>query len=195
MANRQLIGPGCGAGFTIARGQRLRVIDPEGGQSGDLVAYSSDGRQRLSNGSTFDCTGKVYLTTGDVLWSSSRSPMFTIVSDDVGRHDFLYAPCSIEMYRSEYGITGHHANCHDNLRAAFQSMGIDLPFVPTAFNVFMNVDVTDTGALAIKPPRSRAGDSLVLRAEMDMKVALTTCPASNCNGGGPTRPLAYQVLD
>jgi Domain of unknown function (DUF1989) len=47
----------------------VRIIDPQGGQSGDLVAFSQDGQQRLSNGRTFDYGGKIYLSRGDTLWS------------------------------------------------------------------------------------------------------------------------------
>jgi hypothetical protein len=32
--------------------------------------------------------------------------MLTITADDVGRHDFLYTACSIEMYHIQYGVTG-----------------------------------------------------------------------------------------
>ena len=102
----------------LQRGERLRIIDLEGGQTGDLVVFSPDGSQRLSNGRTFDYGGKVYLSTGDVLWSDRSEPMLTIVADQVGKHDFLYAPCSLEMYRKQYGVTGYHPNCHDNLCAA-----------------------------------------------------------------------------
>lgn len=41
---------GGGAGRRLKRGEQLRIIDPEGGQSGDLLAFSQDGRERLSNG-------------------------------------------------------------------------------------------------------------------------------------------------
>src|SRR3982074_2562906 len=117
MVKRQLVPAGRGAGLRLKPGEQLRIIDTEGGQTGDLLAFSQDGRQRLSNGRTFDYGGKVYLSTGDVLWSDRSNPMLTIESDDVGRHDFLYSPCSIEMYRMQYGVTGYHANCHDNLCA------------------------------------------------------------------------------
>jgi uncharacterized protein len=74
----------------MARGEHLRIIDLEGGQTGDLMAFSPDGRERLSNGRTFDYGGKIYLSTGDVLWSDRSNPMLTIVKDQVGRHDFLF---------------------------------------------------------------------------------------------------------
>src|SRR5207244_2619233 len=121
-SQRQLIPPAAGAGLLLRRGEQLRIIDLEGGQSGDLVAFSQDGRQRLSNGRTFDYGGKIYLSTGDVLWSDRSESMLTIVADDVGRHDFLYSSCSLEMYRIQYGVSGYHANCHDNLCAALRDL-------------------------------------------------------------------------
>ena len=191
---RHVIPAAGGAGLQLKRGECLRIVDPEGGQSGDLVAFSQDGRQRLSNGRTFDYGGKIYLSTGDVLWSDRSDRMLTIVTDDVGRHDFLYSPCSLEMYRMQYGVVGYHPNCHDNLCAELQKLGIAPDPLPTAFNFFMNVEVRPDGQLVFAPPRSRPGDALVVRAEMDLAVAVSACPASTCNGGAPPRPLALEVL-
>ncbi len=183
-----------GVGLRLKRGERLRIIDPVGGQSGDLMAYAADGGERLSNGRSFDYNGKIYLSTGDVLWSDRSKPMLTILADEVGRHDFLYASCSLEMYRMQYGVTEYHPNCHDNLSAALRELGIEPEPLPNAFNLFMNVEVAADGRLAIVPPRSRAGDAIVLRAEMDLAVAVSACPASSCNGGAPPRPLAFEIL-
>jgi uncharacterized protein len=194
MDNQQLIRAGHGAALRLKRGEQLRLIDPHGGQSGDLMAFSHDGVQRLSNGRTFDYSGKIYLSTGDVLWSDRSNPMLTIVADEVGRHDFLYAPCSIEMYRMQYGVSGDHANCYDNLSVAMRELGLEPEPLPTAFNFFMNVDVEADGRLIIKPPRSRAGGSMVLRAEMDLAIGLSACPAETCNGGGETGPIAFEIL-
>jgi uncharacterized protein YcgI (DUF1989 family) len=195
MVERQLVPAGRGAGIRMKRGEQLRVIDPEGGQTGDLVAFSRDGRERLSNGRTFDYGGKIYVSTGDVLWSDRSSPMMTIVADEVGRHDFLYSACSLEMYRIQYGLTGYHANCTDNLCSALRDLEMEPAPLPTPLNLFMNVEVVDGGRLVFAPSRSRAGDSIVLRAEMDLAIALSSCPASTCNGGAPPRPLAFEISD
>ena len=191
---QQLIPAAGGVGLRLQRGELLRITDPHGGQSGDLMAFSQDGHQRLSNGRTFDYGGKIYLSTGDALWSDLSERMLTIVADDVGRHDFLYASCSLEMYRIQYGVTDYHANCHDNLCAELRKLSIVPEPLPTAFNFFMNVDVQPDGRLVFAPPRSRAGDSFVVRAEMDLVVALTACPASTCNGGAPPRSLAFETF-
>lgn len=194
MAERLMVPAAGGLAVRLKQGQRLRILDVEGGQTGDLVAYSADGAERLSNGRTFDYGGKIYVSTGDVLWSDRSNPMLTIVADEVGRHDMLYAACSREMYRLQYDAHDH-PNCHDNLGAALRELGIDPCFLPTPLNLFMNVEVDPEGRLAIVAPRTRRGASMTLRAEMDLAVAVSACPAATCNGGQSPRPLACEVLD
>lgn len=192
---RQIIPAGSGVAFRIARGSLLTIIDPEGGQSGDLAAFSVDGSERLSSGRTFDYSGKIYVSTGDVLWSDRSSALLTIVTDQVGRHDLLYAPCSLEMYRKQYGVAGYHANCHDNLCLALRENGIEPTPLVSTLNFFMDARVAADGTLSFEPPRSRAGDCMILRAEMDLVVALSACPAATCNGGAAPRPLAFEIAE
>ena len=56
----------------------------------------------LSSGRTIDYANTIYLTTGNILYSNRSRPMWTIVEDTVGRHDFLLTPCSLEMFRILY---------------------------------------------------------------------------------------------
>jgi uncharacterized protein YcgI (DUF1989 family) len=81
MVTRHVVAPGGGAGVKLARGEHLRLIDIEGGQTGDLMAFSADGRERLSNGRSFDYNGKILLSTGDVLWSDRRRSWLTTSAD------------------------------------------------------------------------------------------------------------------
>src|SRR6188474_1236180 len=57
MTERLIVAAASGAGLRLERGEQLRIIDVEGGQTGDLVAISADGRQRLCSGRTFDYGG------------------------------------------------------------------------------------------------------------------------------------------
>lgn len=180
-------------GVRMRRGERLRIVDIEGGQSGDLMVYSADGRERLSNGRSFDYNGKINLTTGDILWSDASRPMLTIIGDDTGRHDFLYVSCSTEMYRLQYGLDDH-PNCVDNLGRALRDLGIEPGPLPTAFNVFMVTEVASDGTLSVLPPKSVPGSSIEFRAEMDLAVAISACPASTCNGGAPPHRMAFEIL-
>jgi uncharacterized protein YcgI (DUF1989 family) len=188
-----IIDVGCGVGFRMGRGAQLRIVDVYGEQSGDLMAFSAgDAAEALSNGRTFDYLSRVYVRTDDILYSTRSRPMFQIVEDSVGRHDFLYGACTTEMYEIQYGLRNHR-NCSDNLTQGLRDVGLDISLLPTPFNVFMNVEVRIDGTLAIHPPRTRAGDSIVLRAEMDLVVALSACPAGLCNGGS-AKPLGYEII-
>ena len=60
--------------------------------------------------------------------------------------------------------------------------------------IFMNADVASDGRLSLLAPRTRAGAALTVRAEMDLLIALTSCPASTCNAGATIRPLGFEVF-
>ena len=186
--------PQTGAAFLLEKGKRLRVVDPKGEQVSDLVAFAvEDKREWLSSGRSLDYANSIYLTTDHVLYSNRSRPMFTILADDVGRHDFLLTPCSIETFRIIYNHQGDHPSCFGNLAKNLGSFGIEPDEIPTTFNIFMNVDVLPSGELKIGPPRSKAGDSIVLRAEMDLIVGLTACSAEMSNNYS-FKPIDYEIL-
>ena len=191
---RMHLEPQTGAALTIARGEYLRIVDPLGEQVSDLMSFArEDTRESLSSGRTIDYANTIYVTTGHTLYSNRSRPMWTIVEDSVGRHDFLLTPCSPDTFRIIYGTTGHHPSCLENLAKALAPFGIAPDTIPTTFNVFMNVEIKANGELAILPPRSRAGDYIVLRAEMDMIVGITACSAELSNNG-TFKPIDVELL-
>ena len=186
--------PQTGGALTIARGELLRIIDPRGEQVSDLISFARDHtREWLSSGRTIDYANTVYLTTGHTLYSNRSRAMWTIVEDTVGRHDFLLTPCSPDTFHIIYGTIGHHPSCFENLATALAPFGIAPDTIPTTFNIFMNVEVASSGELDIRPPRSRAGDYIVLRAEMDMIVGITACSAELSNNG-TFKPIDVELL-
>jgi uncharacterized protein YcgI (DUF1989 family) len=186
--------PQTGTAFNVERGQLIRVTDPRGEQVSDLTAFAAaDTREWLSSGRTIDYANTIYLTTGHVLYSNRSRPMFTIVEDTVGRHDFLLTPCSPETFTIIYGTTGHHPSCFENLARNLAPSGIEPDMIPTTLNIFMNVEVLPSGELRILPPKSRAGDHLLLRAEMDLIVGVTACSAELSNNGS-FKPIDVAVL-
>lgn len=192
-ASPRRIAPRCGQGFHIDKGQVLCVVDPMGEQVADLFAFNrADHACALSSGRTIDYAGKIYVTTGDVLYSNDSRPMFTIVADSVGRHDFLLTPCSQEMFRILYGHQGHHPSCFENLCRGLEGEGIRPEQIGTTFNIFMDVRVDAEGTVTVHPPRSKAGDCIELRAEMDMIGALTACSAENSNNG-TFKPIDFSI--
>jgi uncharacterized protein len=192
MIERRLA-PQTGTAFRLSKGEFLRVIDLEGEQVADLVAFNGNNvREWLSSGRSIDYANTIYLTKGHVLYSNRSVPMFTIVEDEVGRHDFLLTPCSCETFRIIYKNTAPHPSCFENLRQNLEQFDISPDQIPTSFNIFMNVEVDANGALSILPPRSRAGDSITLRAEIDLIVGLTACSAEMSNNYR-FKPIGYQI--
>jgi uncharacterized protein YcgI (DUF1989 family) len=194
MSATHRISPRSGAAFTLDAGARLTVIDPEGSQVSDLVAYSrADVREVISNGRTFDYEETIALTTGNKLWSNRSNPMLTIVDDTVGKHDFLLTPCSEDTFRHFYPEHPVHRGCFGNLIAALAPWGLTADDIPTAFNLFMNVPVDGlNGAIKVLPPLSKAGDAITLVAEMDCLIGLTACSAYASNGGS-FKPIDYRI--
>ncbi len=182
-----------GAAFTVQQGQIIRVIDVEGSQVADLLCFAGqDIEERLSSGRTIDYNEKIYLSTGDVLYSNLSKPMFTILTDQVGRHICLYAPCSQEMFRISYGVTEPHPNCLENFSKNLRPFGIKNSQIPTPFNIFMNISISEQGEITVKPSLSKAGNYIELRAEMDLIVGITACSAGKCNNYHCT-PIAVAV--
>ena len=186
--------PRTGTAFPLAAGDSLFVIDPEGSQVSDLVAVCRDDpREILSNGRTFDYEETTRLTRGSRLWSNRSRPMLTIVEDTVGTHDFLLTPCSTATFEHFYPDKPVHRGCFGNLADALAPYGIGEDDIPCAFNVFMNVPVDgQTGRLRVDPPKSVAGDKIVLKARMDCIIGLTACSAYASNGGS-FKPIDYRV--
>ena len=118
--------------------------------------------------------------------------MFTIVHDDVGRHDFLLTPCSPETFQIIYRNDSYHPSCFENLHTHLARFGIAADSIPTTLNLFMNVEIAGDGRLTIRPPRSGAGDAVTLRAEMDLIVGLTACSAEMSNNYR-FKPIGYEI--
>jgi uncharacterized protein YcgI (DUF1989 family) len=176
------IAPQSGTAFRMHSGETLVVTDPFGEQVADLFAFADGDRsESLSSGRSIDYAETIYLTTGHVLYSNRSRPMFAIVRDSVGRHDFLLTPCSLQTFEIIYGHVGPHPSCFDNLARVFAPFGIVPDSIGTTFNVFMNAPVSEEGRVAVLPPRSKAGDAIELRAEMDLIVGLTACSAELSN--------------
>jgi uncharacterized protein len=182
-----------GGAWRVPAGGLLRVTDIEGSQTGDVfLVDAADVSDGLSNGRSFDYNGSILLSLGSKLYSSRSKLLATILADDVGRHDFLYTPCSQEMYEIQYGATGPHPNCYDNLTVALAAFGVPASTVTVAFNIFMVASVSEDGRLTISPTQSKKGDSIVFRAERDLLASVSSCSADACNGGG-SRPLQVSI--
>lgn len=185
------IPPCSGRAVELEAGDVLVVMDPMGQQVSDLTAFARDDlAEYLSSGRSIDYASRLLLTTGDVLYSNRSNPMFTIIEDTCGRHDFTLTPCSKRMFELLYGETEGRPGCEGNLASALAPYGIGIDRIPVAFNIFMHVTFdSETGQVAVRPPLSGPGDFIRLRAEMPMVVAMTACSAGQSNN------FSYKPID
>ena len=178
----------------LDKGQSLTITDIQGEQVADLLCYNRhDTQEYLSSGRTLDYAETLFLTAGHAFYSNRSNVMFTLTQDDVGRHDFLLTPCSRDTFRIIYGHVQPHHGCFGNLCTALEPYGIAPDAIPVTFNVFMHVAVDgESGGIKVLPPKSKAGDSITIKAEMDLIVGLTACSAEQSNNGS-FKPIGYRI--
>lgn len=191
---REIIEKQTGTAFMLKKGQQLKVIDPQGEQVSDMVLFNAaDIREKISAGKTMDFEESILITEENFLWSNRSQKMMKILKDTNGRNDFLLAPCSPETFQIMYEKSEYHPSCFENLYTNLKKFGIVPDDIPTAFNVFMNVQFQPDGKLSVEAPQSKAGDYVLLEAKMDLIVGLTACSAEDSNNG-TFKPIHYEIF-
>src|ERR1700730_6535409 len=177
-----------GRAVLVASGQRVRVVDLEGAQVGDVFAFArNDLSEHHSASHTRAQIDRLFPKVGEQFFTNRRRPILTLVEDtSAGRHDMLIAACDPERYAS-LGVAGWHPSCAKNPRATLAAFPADPPVVPQPINVFMRIPVDEHDDLNWLPAVSSAGDSITFRAEMDCVVVVSSCPQdiTGINGGLP----------
>ncbi|MEP7222770.1 MAG: urea amidolyase associated protein UAAP2 [Novosphingobium sp.] len=182
----------------VKAGQTLRIVDLEGNQAVDFLAYAAgDDAERYSAQDTIAAQANLFLRTGSVLLSNEGRPMMTITGTSVAYHDTIGGACSCESNTLRYG---HHTKsqhaCVENFLDANVRVGRGKRDMVSNINFFMNVPVEADGALGIVDGISAPGMTVDVRAEMDVDVVVSNCPQINnpCNGFNPT-PVRMIVVE
>ena len=82
-----------GKSFIVRKGQRIRITAES---IVDCVPFNLDNmKERFDQARTKAHNGKIYLSTGDKLYTKSANPMMTIGEDTYkGTHDLQFGMCS-----------------------------------------------------------------------------------------------------
>lgn len=175
--------PACtGKRIEVRKGQKITVVDIEGGQVVDFFAeVTGEEREFLSTGVTIDCNESLKLHVGDTIYTNLYRPMMKVLQDDVGEHDLLHPCCRPEMYDFFYGDGAGHPNCLDNINGALE----ERRSIITPVNLFMHTRIYADGSISVEKPISRAGDRITLEALMDITLGVAACSVSEsqCNSG------------
>ncbi|QDL92633.1 urea carboxylase-associated family protein [Paroceanicella profunda] len=185
-----------GAAWRLSRGEEVSIVNTHGSQVVDTWALAAeDPSEHSAMEHTRSKNSTIFLDEGLAVMSSKRRPMLTLVADTTpGRHDTLLCPCSAEIY-AELGQPAGHRSCTGNFHEAIGALGLSLGFTPASLNLFMQVPLESDGRVRREPPASRPGDSVRLRAEMDLILVLSACPQDVTPiNGAECRPRDVELL-
>jgi uncharacterized protein YcgI (DUF1989 family) len=166
-----------GRSVAVERGGLFRVVDSEGGQVADMFAFNAeDVSEHHSAMHTRAAVDRLFPRVGESFFTNRRRAILTLERDDSPAvHDMLIAPCDPERYQG-LGVDGWHASCQENLKLTMSELGHEGICIPQSINLFMNIPVSDDGALRWEPAPTGAGDSITFRAAMDCIVVVSACP-------------------
>ena len=177
LENRYQVPARNGRAVRLAKGQSIKIINTHGTQVCDTWAFRlQDLNEFMSWEHGRAWIDKIIPQPGDQLVTNHRRPILTLMEDtSPGIHDTLMAACDLHRFTT-LGVKDYHDNCADNLRMAMKAIGARIKEVPQPLNLWMNIPVRADNTVGWLAPVSKAGDYVILRAEMDCYVAMSACP-------------------
>lgn len=180
-------------GYEVRAGQYIQIIDVEGRQCSDFLAFQArqlqEGTLReLDSTATRYFMGQAYPQPGlhGKFYDQDMQVLVEVVQDTVGRHDTFGLACNAKYYE-DMGYPGH-VNCTDNFNAVLRPYGIAERRGWPALNLFYNTAFDGDNQLVFDEPWSRPGDYVLMRAAADLVCASSACPddIDPSNGWVPT---------
>jgi uncharacterized protein len=186
-----------GHSFAVKKGQVLRVA---GRTVVDFVAFNLHNLcERFDQARTKTNQVKIFISTGDQLFSKLNNPLLTIVEDSFreGKHDLQKGMCSKKRFeliakglaqrkfaegvdlnpQRPEDIPDH--GCWENLIDALKCYGIADEDIPSPLNIWQTMKIDpETGAMLDTTIRPKEEAHIDFRAEMDCLVAVSACPQS-----------------
>ena len=179
--------------YEIRAGQFIQIIDVQGRQCSDFLAFDARGLDAgheygLDATTTRSIGGGAYPQPGlfGKFFDGRAQPLVEVVRDTVGRHDTFALACTAKYY-ADFGYPGH-VNCTDNFNATLARFGVAARAGWPAMNLFYNTAFDAAHQLTSDEPWSRPGDYVMLRACTDLVCASSACPddIDPANGWTPT---------
>jgi urea carboxylase-associated protein 2 len=168
----------------LRRGQRLRLVDLEGGAAvAALFLNADDFSERYNMPDTLKAQHIARLTAGSVLYSDMGRILCSIVADSCGWHDTITGHATHKHSLAKYGAGSYqrlrndfHRNTRDNFLIELGKYGLGKRELVANVNFFVKVAVGDDGALSYVAGHSRANAFVELRAELNTLVVLSNTP-------------------
>jgi urea carboxylase-associated protein 2 len=169
--------------WVLRRHTTLRLTDLEGGANVGFMAYNANAPlDRLNLPDTLKAQYTAKLTRGHVLMSDMGRALLSITADTCGWHDPLGGHGNAALVKQNYGERNYqvarndwYRNAHDNFLVELGKHGLGKRDLVANVNFFSRLDADDEGRLVFHAGNSKLGDSIDLRAEMNVLVVLNTC--------------------
>jgi urea carboxylase-associated protein 2 len=179
----ETIQPGATWSHVLKRGTAVRVVDLEGGANVGGIFYNFECPvERYNMPDTLKAQHIARLTTGFVLYSDMGRVLCSVIADTVGWHDPIGGTSNRQLVENKYGPSTYQESrndCHKNGRDSFLielgKWGLGPRDLVANLNLFSRVNVAEDGSMGFVAGNSKAGDSVELRAEMNVLVILNTC--------------------
>ncbi|MEJ6404511.1 DUF1989 domain-containing protein [Yoonia sp. 2307UL14-13] len=185
---------GTAQAYRLAKGEILQIIDVEGQQCSDFMAFRADALNHgdeimIDSTATRSMVRQAYPAPGlmDKFFDRDMRPMLQVLQDTCGRHDTFGLACTARGYEDR-GFPGH-VNCSDNISRAMSPHGVTSRPAWPAINFFWNTWVDPhTHQILTEESHSRPGDYVAMQAMSDLVCVSTACPddVDPINGWNPT---------
>lgn len=160
---------------SLRTGEALRIERPDASCITLLAWNANDPSERLNLPDTIKVQWTTTISKGRVIFSDMGRVLLSVIEDSSGAHDPLMGGSTPHSNAERYpGIKTR--NTRDNLALVAGKLGLTRRDLHASLNLFAPVQVDRDGHLGWGEGRSRAGDYIELRAEMDLLVGLSNCP-------------------
>lgn len=194
---RQILVPGGFArNFEARKGQFLKIVDVEGQQVADFIAFNKENiRETLSPSHTYISLLSLQIKPGNILRTNLRNPMFEVIEDTAKNHDLLMPACDEQRYFVDYGIK-EHRSCVQNFEEALAEYNINRDNFNNPFNFFQKTKITEDGQVIQQTGASKSDDYIMLKCEQDIIGGISACPMDvNPIGGDKISDILIQIIE
>ncbi|MFZ4550214.1 MAG: urea amidolyase associated protein UAAP1 [Aquabacterium sp.] len=170
--------------WRVRRGTRLRFVALDAGANVSVVLYAAHSPlERYNMPDSLKAQHTAHYTRGHVLMSDMGRAMASFTHDSVGWHDPLGALLDNERMASQYGEhrfeqyrNAMYRSGKDGLLIEIGKHGLSRRDLIAPVNLFSKVSVDDEGRFHFAPDHVQPGDSVELRCDMDLIVAVSAAP-------------------
>ena len=179
--HRETVPGGWYATALLHRGDRLRLINRDGTGAAALLAWAlHDPSERLNHADTLKIQWSAELRRGRVAFSDMGRVMLSLTedtgaADGGGAHDALMGGSTAASTLAQYG-PGPWRNTRSNFVLAALKLGLSQRDIGTCVTLFAPVSVDSAGRFTWREGVRRPGDFVELRADMDLRIALSAAP-------------------